>query len=394
MVLSQFFNVLFGLVIGKIIALKFSPESFGSYNLEFGFITFFFTLVLSPFIQYCKLNYRQYSSRIGFDHFIKLGLILLICALVLFNVTFRLFNNEVPFWVTFIFSTLFLFFNLINSLTLDYLNLNHNQNEYFNLTLLKSLLSLLILILLAYFYNIWDEVLVLWIIQILGLIMGVFYLNELFKDVKYKRKKLALSTFAKHYFKYSWPLMILAFWNWISSYFDRFLLNYFLTERAVGLYNANISLGSKFFLLIYPFFLLKLTPDIYNLISFDEIKSRIVMYVRVYTLVGFLLLILLFLFRNIIGEVFLSSQYSKYFSLIFWSGVGFFISTLTYFYESIFYLKKELKFILYSTIIGAFVSILFNVIFIPAFSVNGAAFSFVLASISKLIYIKLKFEKI
>ncbi len=393
-VISQLLNVVIGLIIGKIIAIEFSPESFGRYNLEFGFITFFYSLLLSPFVQYCKLYYRNLVERIGYSYFIKLSVILLILTVFLFSTVFKFYNSDYSIQVIIVFSVLYLMLNSLNAISQDFLNLNNNQKKFLKLTIFKTVLSLTVLILLIYFWRINNEVLVLWILQLSGLLGGAVFIFELFRNQVFVKKKLNLKTFFQHYFKYSWPLMILAFWNWISSYFDRYILDFYLTESAVGLYNANFSLGSKFFLLIYPFFLLKLTPEIYNEKSIELIKSRINRYVNFYILISVVLLVLLFLFQRLIGAIFLSQQYSTYFMLIFLSGIGFFVLTLTYFYESIFYLKKALKYILYATIIGAIVSVVLNIILIPKFSVYGAAYSFILATLVKLIYIKMNFEKI
>ena len=70
--------------------------------------------------------------------------------------------------------------------------------------------------------------------------------------------------FFRKFFLYSSPLIILAFWSWVNTYTDRYIIEYFLDEKSVGLYNANLGLGSKFFLLFYPFFTTLLTPIIFN----------------------------------------------------------------------------------------------------------------------------------
>jgi O-antigen/teichoic acid export membrane protein len=267
-------------------------------------------------------------------------------------------------------------------------------DQYFNFTFIKGFVGLVFLFIFLQYRLKIDEHLVLWGFQISSLFISVFFIFNIFKNAFYRKRILSVIVFFKHYSRYSWPLLVLAFWNWIANFMDKVVIDYYLSESFVGFYNANSSLGGKFFLFMYPFFLLKLSPEIYNVESNNLIKAKVIQYIKMYILIGLLMLFFVIYFQNQIGLILLSNKYSGYFSIISLSGIGFFIFTLTFFYETIFFIKRKLKYILYSTILSASAGVVLNLLLIPIFSIYGAVYSFIIGSIIKLIYINFKFRQI
>jgi len=392
--LAQLFNVFFGLITGKIIAEKISPEGFGKYNLEFGYATFFYSLFIGPFVQYCKLYFKRIINNFGYIYLFQLGFILVVLTTLLFNLCYSWIFNDYSFFLIIFGSLSYFVLTMVSSIISDFYNLNRMGDQYFNFTFIKGFVGLVFLFIFLQYRLKIDEHLVLWGFQISSLFISVFFIFNIFKNAFYRKRILSVIVFLKHYSKYSWPLLVLAFWNWIANFMDKVVIDYYLSESFVGFYNANSSLGGKFFLFMYPFFLLKLSPEIYNVESNNLIKAKVIQYIKMYILIGLLMLFFVISFQNQIGLILLSNKYSGYFSIISLSGIGFFIFTLTFFYETIFFIKRKLKYILYSTILSASAGVVLNLLLIPIFSIYGAVYSFIIGSTIKLIYINFKFRQI
>jgi O-antigen/teichoic acid export membrane protein len=392
--LAQLFNVFFGLITGKIIAEKISPEGFGKYNLEFGYATFFYSLFIGPFVQYCKLYFKRIINNFGYIYLFQLGFILVVLTTLLFNLCYSWIFNDYSFFLIIFGSLSYFVLTMVSSIISDFYNLNRMGDQYFNFTFIKGFVGLVFLFIFLQYRLKIDEHLVLWGFQISSLFISVFFIFNIFKNAFYRKRILSVIVILKHYSKYSWPLLVLAFWNWIANFMDKVVIDYYLSESFVGFYNANSSLGGKFFLFMYPFFLLKLSPEIYNVESNNLIKAKVIQYIKMYILIGLLMLFFVISFQNQIGLILLSNKYSGYFSIISLSGIGFFIFTLTFFYETIFFIKRKLKYILYSTILSASAGVVLNLLLIPIFSIYGAVYSFIIGSTIKLIYINFKFRQI
>jgi O-antigen/teichoic acid export membrane protein len=193
---------------------------------------------------------------------------------------------------------------------------------------------------------------------------------------------------------YAWPLVILAFWNWINNFSDRYIIEFFMDVKDVGIYNANYSLGSKFFILINPLFLSLLMPKIYANTTNEIKKIAINRAVKMYFLVGVPLLILIYYLREPLGLVLLSKEYSSGYYIIFWIAFAYFFLTLTYLYETIFYYNGNTKIILYSNITSAVINIIFNMVLIKLFGLPGAIISMMLSCIVRVLIIRSYFVRV
>jgi O-antigen/teichoic acid export membrane protein len=188
--------------------------------------------------------------------------------------------------------------------------------------------------------------------------------------------------------------MILAFWSWINNYFDRFVIEYFLDVKCVGIYNANYAIGSKFFLLLNPFFLTLLTPSIYNSVSINIRKETIKKYSKLYVLTAIPILMSIFFGRDYIGFFLLSKNYESGFYLIFWISLAYFFLTLVYLYETIFYAESLTKVVLFSNIVSAIFNILLNILLVPQYGLNGAILATLISFIIRFLIVKFYFERL
>ncbi len=386
--LIQLLIGILGVILGKLIAMYFSPEEYGHFNMQFAVYTFVFTLFISPFIQFIKSNVKTLLPIIGYKKIFQLSLIILLFSILLMYIVFNLRGGNENNYLVFIIIVLFLILSFLNSLFNDYLNIQNNIKILSISNLIKNFVTLILLVFTILFYKHFLDSKTIWIIQLGGLIIGTLYCVK-FYNVNYIGKiNISLKSIFKKYITYSWPLVVLAFWSFINNYFDRFILEYYFNVKSVGEYNAGYSVGSRFFLLLNPIFLTLLTPKIYSRNKIELKKKIIVKYSNYYLLLGIPIVLIVFIFRNFIGLLLLSSAYENGFSVIYISSISYFILTYTFLYEIIFYSESKTQIILKCNFYSAILNIIFNLILVPFYGLNGAAVSTLLAFIFRFILTK------
>lgn len=392
LLLSQIVIAIVGLITGKIIVVYFSPEDFGLYSLQFATYTFFFSLLLSPVIQYIKSVTKTLLPKLGYSYFLYLTSILMILLyLVILPIFFIKYSVD---YIFFFVLGIFIPINVLFNLQSDYFNLQNLLNLFSLSNLLKNTASLCFVVLLFYVnYQYSDGAAVLWVIQIIGFIIGSIFFIPYYKILFSGNYVISFYNFIKKYLRFAWPLIVLAFWSWINNYFDRFAIEHYLDVKSVGIYNANYAVGSKFFLLLNPFFLTLLIPNIYNSTSIYIRKETIKKYVNIYILVAIPILIVLYFFSYNIGMFLLSDSYKSGFYIIFWISLSYFLLTIVYLYETIFYAESKTNIILYSNIISAFFNISLNVFLIPQYGLNGAFAATLISFLIQLLIVKFYFIK-
>ncbi|MES2812650.1 MAG: polysaccharide biosynthesis C-terminal domain-containing protein [Bacteroidota bacterium] len=394
LLLSQIFNAIISVVVGKLIAVYFLPEEFGAFNIQMATYTFFFSLLLNPFLQYMKSITNTAVFNTGYVHFSKLALSLLVSTLLLIFITLKLYNDSSVKILALL--ALVLPLHFLYSLLLDYFNVKGKILSFSKMGMLNGLSGLGFLLFAIYFFKqSGTGLFLLWTMQGFCYLGGILFFIKKYsintKSIPFDEFKV----FFKNYSIYAWPLIVLAFWSWINSYFDRYLIEYFLNLKDVGIYNANLGLGSKVFLMLNPFFLTLLTPIAFNNeIGLKEKKQHIIKYAYAYIVVAFFILIILGFTYNFIGTLLLSKNYAEGNYVIFWTALAYFLVTFTYLFEVIFYFQKRTGIILLSNVISAITAIALNLIFIPIFGLQGALIGLVASGLIRFLVVWFVFKKL
>lgn len=396
LILTQIFNALIGLVSGKLIAEFISPEQFGLYNLQFALFSFFFSLLIGPTIQFLKSTYFGLVQKVGFKYYIITFIWSFVLMFFLVLIFFSNYKPEIYFNKNFILIILFLIpLTTISNILLDQFNVFDRMNKYSFQTILGSLSGLLFLIFIFYYFaGITKDYTILWLMQLFTITISVSFLIKDYKYVFKSSQIISYKLFLIKHFKFVLPLMFLAIWSWLNSYFDRFALDHFMTLNDVGIYNANYSLGSKFFLLLNPVFLVLITPFVYNQNTIIFKKNIIIKYSKLYFKLGIILLILILIFRNFIGRILLSNNYSNGFDVIFFVAIAYLFITASYLFETVFYVEHKTKVILISNILCAIISMVLNLLLIRYIGIYGAVIAVISSALIKFIYIYIKFQKL
>ena len=391
LILTQVTNAIIGIVIGKLIAQFILPEQFGLYNLQFAAFTFFFSLLVGPTIVFIKASYQNLMLEFGSKPFFIIlysFAILLILILITF---FKLYHQDIKLDNYFFFLILLIVpINIMDSLASDQFNVLDNINLYSSSSILKSIIGFCFLItcflIIPKFFG---GYLILWGMQLMMGLVGFFYFIFKYKNFT-KHTHTPFVVLIKKHFQFTGPLMFLALWSWINNYFDRYAIESYMTLKDVGIYNASYGLGSKFFLLLSPIFIVLLTPLIYKDIDVNSKKDIIKKFTKYYFFLGIIVLFLLFFLTDFIGNIFLSKAYKEGFYIIFWLALVYFIMTTTYLFETIFYAEHNTKVILNSNIISALLNISLNILLIPILGLVGAVIAMILSTLFRFFFVYYK----
>tara|TARA_R110002051_G_scaffold78899_1_gene142532 strand:- start:8324 stop:9556 length:1233 start_codon:yes stop_codon:yes gene_type:complete len=391
--ITQVLNALIALIAGKLIAMYISPEDFGNYNIQFATYTFFSTLLISPFIQFIKATNTTLLPRIGSNQYLKTLVFIIGITFMLFVSFLYFFYNIFDLFFLVIF-LLFMLLSTMHSILSDYLNIHNQIFDFSRLSLVKSLSGLIFIsIFLVLGLKFMSHVQLLWMMHLMGVVMTVSIFISKYKLIT-TSFKIGYDTFLKKYIRFGAPLIFLALWSWVNNYFDRYAIEYFLSMKEVGIYNASYAVGSKFFLMLGPIFIILLTPMVYTQTKKEIKKNTINRYGFYYLICGLPLLIIIYLIKDNIGNLLLSEAYRDGFYIIFWIALSFFIITISNLYESIFYVEQNTKVIMFGNIIAAVINIILNILLIPFYGVMGAALATCAGFFTHFIFIYLNFNRL
>ena len=391
--ISQIMSAIIALVSGKIIAIYISPTDFGTYNLQFAAYTFFASLLISPFLQFIKASNNTFLPKIGSKYYLITVIIVASLAYLMFVIFVLLYygeNSNTLFAIIFLFIPI----SIVSSTLGDYLTTTNKLvlfSKYGILNKFSALLFLTTFFLLGLTFV--NDSQVLWLMQIVGALISVIFFISNYQFFKVKAE-VAYRSFLKKYFRFAGPLMFLAIWSWINNYFDRYAIEYFLSVEDVGIYNASYSVGSKFFLLISPVFMILLTPKVYDNSRTEKKKKNIKNFGMYYLIIAVPLLILIYFTREWIGQILLSENYSQGFFLIFWIALAFFLFTSTQLFELLYYSERKTKIILWGNVYSALTNLILNISLIPKYGLFGAAMATIVGFTVYLIFVRFYFYKL
>ena len=390
--LAQIVNAIIALLSGKLIAIYIVPEDFGIYNIQFATYTFFATLLIGPFIKFIKATNKTLLPKIGSNPYI-ITVVVLVTTAYFALISFLHFYYYLTDMALMVIILFFVIFSAINNILGNYLNVYNKLIAFSKLNVLVSLSSLAFLG--AFFFlgfSFVKDYQLLWLMQLFGILIGLIFFITQYKFFK-STFKIAYTSFIKKYYQFAGPLMFLALWAWISNYFDRYAIEYFLSMKEVGIYNASYGVGSKFFLLLSPIFMVLITPLVYDVVKKEKKKKTINKYAFYYVIIAIPILAIVYFLKDLIGNLLLSESYNEGFHIIFWIALAYFILTLSYLFESLFYSEQKTSIILIANIISAIINVVLNIVLIPLYGIVGATIATCLGFAIHFLIIYLNFKK-
>jgi O-antigen/teichoic acid export membrane protein len=197
-------------------------------------------------------------------------------------------------------------------------------------------------------------------------IFGTFKISE--------RKKIILS---RELFTYSWPIMVLGFINGIFYWIDSFTIGFFQDTYYVGLYNsavpivALLGIASELFMqLFFPLITKEYSKGNMELIS--QTSKQVSKWIFIINLPVFILLIF---FPGAAINILFGSEYLTAESALRILAVGGFAGIFVPLLSNIISMSGRSKLLLSNIVIVSIFNLILNIILIPIYGINGAAFS-------------------
>lgn len=374
---------LFALLLGKFIAIHFTPDNFGEYSLISSATALFMGVLATPAIQSFRFGFhsRPYAELLDFYRSLFLWLLM---ALGLAGFVIAIFS-EMPVMIAGI-VCLILIFRVNESLHNAAINLLGLHSKYGMLQIILPASNLIFLAIIVYVFK--DSSVVSLLLAVLLSELVVLLLSALMiEDHKRVRIlspfKLLKSDWFPTFISYIKPLLVLPVFAWVVNSGDKYLIKIFLDDRHVGLYSAAYSVGSKLFLVGSGILIAYLNASTYSLSkdesNFGLLHKKTTKRLFIYLAAGVLLVFCLFVFSNPLGRLLLSEDYEAGFSLIPVLGAANLVLTSFYFMEQVVYAIGTTNVIVIHYATGAMANVCLNLIFIPALGLKGAALAMVLS---------------
>lgn len=392
--------VLIGFIFSKIftyglkitLARYFGPEVYGLFTLAvmivLFFVYFFAFGIPEGLLRFTSL-YRGKSETNKINFISKYSILLLfisgtIGGIILFSlseiISLNIFHNEnliiflkgfsiiIPFYIC---------FNLLLSLLRAYEKM---ASYSFLLNILQpgtNLFFLLILIFLGYKKN---PIIFSYLLSFLIAFFASYLIckSALFKNFdnktlsKKSKKEISISLLS-----YSWPLVFSGIISNIFNWTDSFIIGYFNTVSDVGYYNVATTFANLFSLvpaiiisIFYPLAVKEFSNNKLDLIK--DLSKQITKWILIINLP---VLIILILFPGAIINILFGSNYLIASNALKVLSVGMFIMSVLTISVDLISMKGKSKIILTNIIFVSILNFIFNLILVPRYGIDGAAFS-------------------
>lgn len=191
---------------------------------------------------------------------------------------------------------------------------------------------------------------------------------------------------------YGFPLIGLSLTMFILNISDRYIILYFHSKEASGIYGGNYSLASAAFIMIMMGIMRAVYPNVLSTWSRNDVKKTKELLsggVRYYLLISIPATVGLVTLSKPISQILLSRpEYHDGYRVIGWTAIGMLLFGLTEYCNKAWELTSNTKVILRNSLISGLINIALNIIFIPIYGYEVAAIT---TTISFAIYFILSY---
>lgn len=386
--------VLFGILLSKIltyayrilIARYYTPEVYGLFALSImvvGILTAVLSLGLDRgilrYLSYYKGKEDKQTSAYLFRTSLKiLFFIGIISVLLLFFfsdfLALKIFNNPDLSIFLKIFSASILF-ELFSRIFLSSLQANYLVGWVSFISNILGNTTRLVIFLILIFSGIGTtSVPISYLAGSLSILLISFIVLKLREPYLFSKTKKNNSAF-KELFSYSWPLMFFGFTLSILYWTDSFLLGVLVDVNSVGFYNAAVPIALLLTLSkdLFAYLFLPLVTEEYSKKNLESVKQLSKQVTKWIYLISLPLFMLLLVFPGVFIKLLFEEEYLVAINALRILSVGIFFVTMLDINKDLLSMKGKSKVILYCTIFAAILNIILNLVFIPLFSIDGAA---------------------
>lgn len=393
-----FLSKIFTYVYRIIIARTFGGEIYGLFSLTlmiFGFFAAFSTFGLQRgLLRYVSL-YRGKNEKEKIKYILNFSLKFLLIVtifsgalLFLFSeiISINIFHNEgltIFLRLFAIFVPILVFSAIFHAILRAYEKISLYS---FIGNILLTFTQLIFIIIFIFFGLKKGAIIFSYNLGILAMLVASFLfckykLPEVFGKPKIEKKEKKKIT--NELFSYSWPIMFLGLIMSLFSWMDSFAIGFFKTAVEVGVYNAAVPIAlllgtvpALFLQLFFPLITKEYSKKNFGLI--EQLSKQIGKWIFVLNLP---FIIIMFLFPGAIINLFFGSEYIAAANSLRMLSIGFFFYSIFILSENFLSMMGKSKTILLNLIIASTVNIILNLILVPRYGINGAAFSTMLSYI-------------
>ena len=363
-----------------------NPEQYGQYILTISTISIVSSAAFSwlnqsglrYFEEYkTKGLFRQFTSTAFISLFVSLAIILFIWSGVTIVIN-KIWHSDLIRLiqiggVVLATQTIYLFILVL-------LRADRKSFKYSLYVVLNSLGTFLVAICLIKFANLGSEGILLAMIAFSGGISFFelirFVRNNLIKISNYSINLL------KRFALYGVPMIGVSMGALVVSVSDRYMIQYLMDTKAVGIYSASYSIAEKGMQGISGMLMLAALPVIFQTFAQKGEKETSILLGRLIGIYFIALVPVIFgvsiLSKDIVGVV-LGKSFVDSYIILPWIAGGIFCDGLALYYSVSFKLKEKTKFLFYIWALAAVVNIILNAFCIPKFGILGAAYATLIA---------------
>jgi O-antigen/teichoic acid export membrane protein len=379
--LDKLAKILFGFIVGAIVARYLGPSNFGLYSYAITLVSLIMSIAplgLNSILVKEFLNNKSQSYIIAGTaiRLIFLSTITLLIITLILNETFILDSELRNIILILAFSNLFSFLNVI-----DFFFQSKVLSKY---VIYSSITSLLISSLYKLYLVSSESTLLYFALSIL-LERLLFYAFMSYHYIKYDTNfKIVLLKFkpliAKKLLKNSWPLILNAIIITLYMKIDQVMIKNMIGDQANGFYSSAVRISESIYFIpviltssFFPALLnaKKISDNLY-IKRFEKLSSLLLLISSI-----FCILITLYA-ENIIallyGEEFLEA--ASVLKIHAWSAPFVFFGVLG---SKWFIIENKTKLGVFRTLLGLFSNVLLNMFLIPFYGINGSALATLLS---------------
>ena len=377
LVSAELFSKLIAFFTTVYLARVITPEGFGIIGFATAFISYFLLFIDLGLdtISLKKISNDQTVVGRYVNNIISFRLLISIIVYLLLFLIILLLNIETVQKAAILLLGLNLF---VQSITLDFVFQATEKIKYLSIKVISKNLLTLILVLI-FVRNISDVLLVVFIFVLTNLAVSIWMLKK-YSNIFESFKWSIDYGFVKKIVAESFPLAISAFMISIYYNLDMVMLGMIKTETEVGIYNAVYRI---FMIGILPIGVIVkiLLPSISRILEKDKLINSLIKYGIMLLVTSVIVSVVFYFFAEELLIIIFGKQYiaGTYALMIISFNIAV-IGVNVFFGNPLTVWGKQRQYAVAITF-GAIANILLNIILIPKYSYNGAAFATLLSEV-------------
>lgn len=378
-VISRGLTIITSLFVMKVIALYFTPEIYGRFNLSLNLVVLANGILLSPILQSSLTYVSRYRHRPFVYAFFNLVLFraYLATAVVLIGISAWYVGEAI---IT-LCMLIYLAFLTTKTYGVQIFHITGDQRRSSIIEIVFYLAEIGAIIAVVLLVG-WRGPLLLWLVFIAAVgssaLLSALFLARTSLPFRFSFHvaRLKYRALMRRLFRFASPMTLHWGLAWLVNVSDRYIIEYYYGMSEAGMYAAVYGLASKAFLIIAGIYTLLLRPRIFAARDRGDhgMLTKILGYfLSAHALVVFGILSLLYFFGEQVGELLLSPMYAPAFPLIWIIAAGYAILPVIHFLDNNFFSMENSRAVVTYMAVGAMFNVTANLLLIPRIGMKGAA---------------------